>query len=141
MTVNSDPKLTTRIFKSSIIQKALTDQEQIDLVSDFRNYKEHGILPDLFGRDVAYDHPHNLPIVHSEELQHIHLVEPNNSWGVNTLQINKTSDKHLVYCQGFTNANSYLLMAILSPNAHTKACDNGIMYSLGRMAELFRMKY
>lgn len=35
----------------------------------------------------------------------------------------------------------YLLMAILSPNAHDKARNSAIMGRLGLMAEQFRARY
>ena len=62
-----------RIFKSSIIRQVLSDDELNSLVEDFKSYKLTGIAPMYFGRDVLYDHPNTLPIVLTEEVQHIHL--------------------------------------------------------------------
>jgi mRNA interferase YafO len=62
-----------RVFKSRLIRNLLSTDELNDLVNDFVSYKSTGIVPDNFGRDVPYDHPNTLPIVKSEEVQHIHL--------------------------------------------------------------------
>ncbi len=74
-------------------------------------------------------------------MAHIHLQEPEHPWPLQLLQFSRTSDIHLVYCQGFYNTSVYLLMAILSPDAHAQALNNSIMYKLGKMAENFRDQY
>lgn len=126
-----------RIFKSKQI-RALLNKTELDLLeNDFRIYKEAGHLPDLFGRDVPYDHPNTLPILKQEEVQHLHLLKQ----PIRQVQFYRTSDKHLVYCQGFTNPKAYLFMAILSPNAHDLARQNDVMYRLGTMAQKFRNLY
>jgi len=130
-----------RVFKSSIIRKTLTEDEQLGLVNDFKGYKLTGIAPDNFGRDVLYDHPNNLPIVLAERIKHIHLGGIDNPLPSNVIQFYKTSDIHLVYCQGVISDNCYLLMAILSPNAHEQARTRDIMYKLGIMAEKFRSQF
>lgn len=131
-----------RVFKSSAIIDALLSEELEQLVKDFKDYKD-GRLPDLFGRDELYDHPHNLNIIKAEELRHIHLSSSDKPFHVKKLQFNRTSDKHLVYCQGVSHTECYLLMAILGPNprAHDQANSNNIMYQLGTMAEKFRSKF
>lgn len=111
------------------------------LKEDFKQYKESTIPATSFGRDAEYNHPNGLPIVREEKVLHIHLEDPNSPWDVNVEQFNKTSDIHLVYCRGFYDEQCYLLMAILSPNAHVQARDNNIMYNLGLMAEKFRERY
>ncbi|MFM2486597.1 type II toxin-antitoxin system YafO family toxin [Celerinatantimonas yamalensis] len=65
----------------------------------------------------------------------------NRQWRSKLDQYNKTSDHHLVYCQGASNLMIYLLMAILRPDAHQKSLNRNIMYNLGVMAEKFRQKY
>jgi mRNA interferase YafO len=116
----------------------LLNKTELDLLeNDFRIYKEAGHLPDLFGRDVPYDHPNTLPILKQEEVQHLHLLKQ----PIRQVQFYRTSDKHLVYCQGFTNPKAYLFMAILSPNAHDLARQNDVMYRLGTMAQKFRNLY
>lgn len=52
-----------RIFKSKLITKQLTEEKLEQLINDFRQYKETGLLPDTFGRDVRYDHPNTYPLV------------------------------------------------------------------------------
>lgn len=129
-----------RIFKGKIFRDQLTDEEQTQLVEDFRRYRTTGELPDTFGRDAPYDHPHTLPTVLAEEIRHIHLAEEH-PWPVHSIQYQRTSDVHLIYCQGALHDDHYLLIAILAPNAHEQARDNNMMMKLGLTAEKFRQRY
>ncbi|WP_394172375.1 type II toxin-antitoxin system YafO family toxin [Thalassotalea litorea] len=130
-----------RVFKSALIRQQLTDDELDNLVKDFKRYKLTGVLPDLFGRDVAYDHPNTLPIITAEQVQHIHLASADSPFPIKLLQFKRTSDQHLLYCPSAIHDDTYLLMAILSPNAHKQAFDRNVMYKLGVMAEKFRHNY
>lgn len=130
-----------RVFKSSVIRQILFDDELNALVEDFKSYKLTGNPPEHFGRDVPYDHPNTLPIVLSEEVQHIHLGSEDNPLPIQKIQFHRTSGIHLVYCQGATDVNCYLLMTILSPDGHQQAKSRDIMYKLGVMAEKFRHIY
>lgn len=124
--------------------ESLFSELELDLTAlkdDFKKYKESGNPPGNFGRDVLYNHPNSLPILHQEKVSHIHLEEPDEPWHFRVLQFNRTSDTHLVYCRGFYNENCYLLMALLSPDAHNQALNRTIMFNLGKMAEQFRNKY
>jgi mRNA interferase YafO len=113
----------------------------IDEINDFVSYKSTDVVPDNFGRDVPYDHPHTLPIVKSEEVQHIHLGSEDNPLALNKIQFHRTSDIHLVYCQVTSSDDNYLLMTILAPDGHGQARSRNIMYKLGQMVELFRNQY
>jgi mRNA interferase YafO len=130
-----------RVFKSRIIQDLLTNEEMLALSKDFKGYKATRIIPEYFGRDVAYDHPNTLPLIQIEKVQHIHLGSEDKPLNLKTLQFHRTSDIHLVYCQGALNDDCYLLMTILSPDAHEQAKSRNIMHNLGKMAELFRNKF
>tara|TARA_R110001583_G_scaffold3468_1_gene22092 strand:+ start:3115 stop:3513 length:399 start_codon:yes stop_codon:yes gene_type:complete len=130
-----------RVFKSSIIRQILTEAELDALVNDFKSYKLTGNAPELFGRDVPYDHPNNLPIVLAEEIQHIHLGSKDKPLSVRKIQFYQTSDIHLVYCQGALDENCFLLMTILSPDGHEQAKSREVMFKLGVMAEKFRNKF
>ncbi len=44
-----------RVFKTDFIKRQLEPEELKCLEDDFRHYKAHGVLPDLFGRDVPYN--------------------------------------------------------------------------------------
>ncbi len=132
-----------RVFHHKSLELLFSDLE-LDLAAlkdDFKKYKESGKLPGNFGRDVLYNHPNTLPIVLQEKISHIHLEDPDKPWHFRTLQFNRTSDIHLVYCRGFYNENCYLLMALLSPDAHNQALNRTIMFNLGKMAEQFRSRY
>ena len=130
-----------RVFKSGIIRQMLTTEELDALVGDFKSYKLTGNAPESFGRDVPYDHPNTLPIVLAEEIQHIHLGSEDKPLPLKKIQFYQTSDIHLIYCQGAIDDNCYLLMTILSPDAHEQAKSRNIMYKLGIMAEKFRNSF
>jgi mRNA interferase YafO len=130
-----------RVFKSTIILNQLTTKEVSALEEDFRAYKSGGVIPVSFGRDELYDHPHTLPLVKTEEIRHIHLADADTSWSSRKIQYSKTSDSHLTYCQGALDNNCYLLIAVLAPDAHSKAKDNNWMFKLGKMAEKFRQQF
>jgi mRNA interferase YafO len=130
-----------RIFKSRIIRQQFSDEELSGLADDFKHYKSGHGIPDRFGRDELYDHSHTLPIVKAEEVRHIHLADAETVWSPRKIQYNKTSDSHLVYCQGALDHDCYLLMVFLAPEAHRKARDNNWMFKLGAMAEQFRKSY
>ena len=129
-----------RVFTSKVLDEALTPDERAALIADFKQYKT-GKLPALFGKDVPYDHPFNLGIVKQEQVRHIHLTANGTGFPVLLTQMKRTSDTHLVYCQGFSNENCYLLMAILRPNAHDLVKSNQLMYQLGLMAQAFRQQF
>lgn len=132
--------LNIKIFKHKILVDALTESELYSLTKDFRYYKETGQNPDLFGRDEAYDHPITLPILKSEEVKHIHLAAIDAPF-LSPIQFYQTSDKHLVYCQGWKDPNCFLLIAILTPDAHEQALNRTIMHNVGLIAEKFRQKF
>jgi mRNA interferase YafO len=128
-----------RIFKGLIFRQQLNDAEQAALVQDFTHYKSTGHLPDTFGRDVPFDHPHTLPLAIQEKV--FHLAPANALWNSKTPQYSRTSDNHLIYCRGALEEECFLLISILRPDAHNQARDNNVMHKLARAAELFRMKY
>lgn len=131
-----------KIFKTELIRRQLDPEELKCLEDDFRHYKANGVLPDLFGRDVPYNHPNTLPSVKAEELWHIHLLEGESSWPAHCKkQDDKTSDDHLVYCPAYQTPNCFLLIAILSPDALAQARKNQVMLDLAKMAEIFRMQF
>ncbi|CAH1388320.1 type II toxin-antitoxin system YafO family toxin [Candidatus Nitrotoga sp. M5] len=130
-----------RVFKSTIIQKILSKDELATLVSDFIKYKETGVPPDTFGRDVPFDHPHTLPIVKAEDVKHLHLANADNPFPTKKIQFYRCSDEHLVYCEGILNPSDVLFITILSPDAHHQERQNETMYRIGLVAENFRKRY
>lgn len=131
-----------RVFKTDLIRKQLEPEELKCLEDDFRHYKANGVLPDLFGRDVPYNHSNTLPSVRAEDIWHIHLLDGDSSWPAHCKkQDDKTSDDHMVYCPAYQTPNCFLLIAILSPDAHAQARKNQVMLNLAKMAENFRMKF
>ncbi len=128
------------IFKTDLIRAQMTSEELDQLGKDFAQYKESGIPADYFGRDALYNHINSSPLVRSSELQHIHILTPANAPTDRRRQFNKTSDDHLVYCNGYYSNQTYLLISLLSPDAHAQSRNNNVMYSLAQMADKFREK-
>ncbi|TBW57392.1 type II toxin-antitoxin system YafO family toxin [Marinobacter halodurans] len=129
------------VYKAKAIRELLTPEELNKLVEDFKQYKNEGTRPDTFGRDAAYNHPHSLPSIRHEEVQHIHLQDESSNWGIRTIQYHRTSDTHLVYCQGALNDDHFLLITILQPDAHNQAKNNDVMSAIASQAEVFRNKH
>lgn len=130
-----------RIFKTDLIREQMSNEHLAQLAADFKRYKETGIPADHFGRDAPYNHVNSLPSVRLQELQHLHLLIQAQSKTRSLRQFNKTSDDHLVYCQGFYSNEVYLLIALLSPDAHEQARNNNVMLKMAQISEKFRNQY
>lgn len=131
-----------RVFATNLIRQQLEADEFDQLKTDFTRYKETGVPANSFGRDTLYDDERNLPSILSVELRHLHLLDQQSQeFTVHARQYDKTSDDHLIYCQGFYSDRTYLLIALLSPGAHAQARDNDTMLKLAAMAEKFRDQY
>ncbi len=128
------------IFKTDLIRKQTTPTELNQLEKDFVQYKNTGIPANCFGRDALYNHVNSLPSVLSAELKHIHILTPAHKPANAVRQFNKTSDDHLVYCNGYYSNEAYLLIGILTPDAHVQSRNNNIMFQLAQIAEKFREK-
>lgn len=128
--------MAVRVFTSQIIREGLPDSELQLLVSKFKIYKETGETQNYFGRDVSFNRPE---AIKTAGLMHVHLND-RKSWGVRLLQFDRTSDTHIVYCQGYFNPSCYLLITLLN-GAHAKYRDNLLMLSLADVASGFRDKY
>lgn len=122
-----------RVFTSQIVREGITDSELQLIVSKF---KESGDEQNYFGRDVSFNRPE---VVKSAGLMHVHLND-RKSWGIRLLQFDRTSDTHIVYCQGYFNPSCYLLVTLLK-GAHAKYRDNMLMLGLAEVAASFRDKY
>lgn len=132
-----------RIFTHRELKDSLGEQKTKALVEDFRAYKEGKGLPITFGRDVPYQFTHNRAYL---ELQHLHLNE--NGFPLKLVQFRRTSGYVLVYCPGFYDRNTYLLIAIIKHWDHNKPKDvEGtdrdvqLMNALETIAEGFREKF
>lgn len=131
--------MEVRVFVSDLINHSLDEGETKKLVRLFKEYKETGVAPDEFGRDVPTKRPDS---AQKAELQHMHLKQGN--WrrvrGMRLVQFYKRSDKALVYCPGFFNPNCYLLIAIFT-DAHRKQNNTSFMGELADIAERFRSRF
>ncbi len=128
--------MAIKIYTSRMIREDHPEERIISLVTEFRNYKEKGILPDTFGRDYPYHRP---SAAVNADLRHIHL-NPMANWNLRVIQHKRSSDTCLVYCSGWHSGDNYLLIAILS-NAHERAQKITFMMELAEIAEGFRKKY
>ena len=127
-----------RVFKTDLIREQMSDAHLSQLAADFKRYKESGVPAEHFGRDAPYNHISSLPSVRFQELQHLHLLTQPLGKSRSSRQFNRTSDNHLVYCQGFYSNEVFLLIALLSPNVHEQARNNHIMLKMAKISELFR---
>ncbi|WP_339057536.1 type II toxin-antitoxin system YafO family toxin [Candidatus Regiella endosymbiont of Tuberolachnus salignus] len=134
-----------RLFQSKLIVDTISKATADDLLSDFRLYKEKGILPVTFGRDVPYNFTHNRA---SLELQHIHLKQNGKSFPPRLSQFSRTASHVLVYCPGFFDRNTYLLITVIKHWDHKKPNeisgtdrDSDLMSKLEKIAERFREKF
>ncbi len=108
------------------------------LAADFACYKDNQATPPYFGRDGDYRRPE---ACREEEVHHLHLSEsipPTSLWGKISNPFRRTSDKHLVYCRGFYDRESYLLITVLHPDAHNKAENMDLMLDIVAIAKKFR---
>ena len=126
-----------RVFVGPSLSSALTETEFTALVKDFKTYKFSKKLPANFGRDVPYHWPAKAV---QEELFHLHIAEES-GWNHEISQYSRTSDVHLVYSRGFISVDSYVLLAILQPNAHAMARNRVIVEALANQAADFRANY
>lgn len=132
-----------RIFTYSQLKQELGEERVKELVGDFRAYKEGIGLPVIFGRDLPYSFTHNRSCL---ELQHLHFKA--DGFPLKLVQFNRTSGYVLVYCPGFFDRNSYLLIAIIKHWNYKKPLevegtdkDEVIMNELEAIAESFREKF
>lgn len=79
--------------------------------------------------------------IRQEEVRHIHLQDGSSHWNVRTIQYYRTSDIHLVYCQGAMHDGRFLLITLLKPDAHNQARKNDIMMAIATQAARFREKH
>lgn len=134
-----------RLFQSRLIIDTLGKAAADDLLGDFRLYKEKCILPATFGRDAPYDFTHNRQYV---QLQHIHIKQDGKQFPLRLVQFHRKSDYVLVYCPGFFDSNTYLLITVIKHWNYKKPeevegtdKDPNLMAKLEKIAEGFREKF
>ncbi|EQC00760.1 type II toxin-antitoxin system YafO family toxin [Photorhabdus temperata] len=70
LNVSINPKTKKELFDEVIAK--FPDLEK-KIINDFRTYKETGVVPDYFGRDVCYTQPQ---LALDVGLMHIHIAIP-----------------------------------------------------------------
>lgn len=130
-----------KVFIHRDLKKQLAASQLEALKKDFINYKNTGVLPDNFGRDVLYDHPYTPRKVLDNDVWHLHLKTASVVWPPYFQPYQRTSDDHLVYCQGMLHDDHYLFIALLTPDAHQLARNANQMWRIGDLAERFRLEH
>lgn len=107
--------------------------------TDFQKYKETGVPPLHFGRDVPYHIPERARLA---EIHHLHIAPEDVPWLPTVRQHNRTSDRHLVYTFGILSSETYGILGLLNDNAHEAAASRNMIFdSLIAAAERFREEY
>ena len=142
VSVEINPKSYNYYFGPVFLQ---FDSLQQSLVDDFKIYKATGKLPDYFGRDTEYVRPDE---IQGSGLMHIHLAIGDQKFGPlpkhadpangKSIQWHRTSDAALLYSQNLFDENSYSLIAIFHPGAHSKAQNEDRMKILATYSREFR---
>lgn len=118
-----------------------------NLTADFTRYTETSRceIPNYFGRDAAYVNPHGAI---TAGLMHIHIALPPAEFPQKRPQHDRVcrkgapdKDAALVYTQGLYDEDRYSLIALLHPDAHSKARERNIMNYLIDVANRFRDQY
>jgi mRNA interferase YafO len=114
------------------------------LLEDFIRYKQTkgDELPHYFGFDTTYGHPPEV----AGCLWHIHLCIPPRKFDKRRCQIDRRcrrddpdNDVALVYAQGDLENHRFVILGVLSPDAHKVAkTDLDLMRYLGKLAQTFR---
>jgi len=120
-----------KFFKSNIIDWSLPENNKI--FQNFKAYKSGEGLPLILGRDVPYHRPSDALYA---GLFHIHLGNFNR----HTDQYHRTSDDCLVYTKGLFTP-SFLVIDILSPDAHNRAKSMDTMLRYIDIANRFRNQF
>jgi len=108
-----------------------------NLDDSFKTYKQFNVVPSVFGKDDVYTQPAEAV---DAELWHIHLKTPTRYIPSN-IHLRFTSDTHLVYTRGKKDRDHYLLVAILTPDAHDQANDDSVMMYLASLASEWRKSH
>lgn len=117
-----------------------------NLCADFASYIDSGRLkvPHYFGCDVPYI---KQPEAYNAGLMHIHLAIPPVVFPAGRPQADRkcpldpSTDAALVYAQGLYEEHRYTLIALLYPNAHSRANNRQMILYLARVATRFRDLY
>lgn len=142
--VEFNPETYEKLFVS-----VLSDYPDLldNLVADFTRYIETNRfeIPNYFGRDAAYVKPHGAI---TSGLMHIHIALPPTVFAKGRPQHDRTcrvgapdKDAALVYTQGLYEDDRYSLIALLHPDAHSKARERRVMNYLVAVANRFRDQY
>jgi len=133
-----------RTYLSRFLLPVADDSQVKRIYREFKRYKENNNPGKLFGRDEPLDRPSSAKMA---KLKHVHLLDSHDvessmrKKGVRAIrlmdQFDLKSDAFLIYCQGYVDKNSYLLIDLLWLDAHAKANDLNRMIDYADEAERF----
>lgn len=128
-----------KIFSSPHFVASCTPEQLALLKTMFVKYKTTGEADPSFGRDVPFEFPSHIA---NSGLHHIHIKDKTSeNWHLKKIQLHKTSDTALIYCEGFYDKSNYLLLGFLE-NAHdTYRRNRDYLRNLALIADKFRDKY
>lgn len=107
------------------------------LASSFQAYINAGHKFWAFGKDVPYHRPPNAA---DWGLRHVHIISRgcfSQHEKAGTPLRKRTSDKHLVYAVHPFDANHYLLLAVINPDAHGIGRDEAVIRTFMDMCKEF----
>lgn len=116
-----------RVYLSRFL-RSLEEGDELKAVSEgFKFYKSTNNPGAMFGRDAPLDRP---SCARASGLQHVHLLDQRDLAGFDRIkcvsirdQYRSTSDSFVIYCQGFNDPNSYLLLDVIWFDAHEVTRD------------------
>lgn len=125
-----------RFFLSDTID--WTSSYAQEIIQQFKEYKKTDEPSVLIGRDAPLIRPSAAVFA---GLWHTHIPDALESFSPHQGIYHRTSDNFLVYCTGFSDPTNYLLIDILSPDAHNKSENIDLMNRYIKQAEKFREKF
>ncbi len=132
-----------KVYVHSTLSQLLGERRVAILKAEFVDLKSGKSLPRTFGRDFPYSHSHDSRYV---ELKHVHYNPK--GFPLRLAQIDRTSGQVIVYCPGFYNKNTFLIISIVkhwNPRRPDEVKgtdkDRDVMISLEKIAERFRERF
>ena len=131
--------MDVKVFLSSHFKDSCSEEKISVLVERFREYKKTGIAHPSFGRDTTYDFPST---VKQAGMSHIHVKDATSKkWNLKRIAYDRTSNTALIYCEGFTHRNYYLLLGFIESAHETYKEKPQYLLDLAEIAEQFRSKF
>jgi len=100
-----------------------------------QDWKKTSVLPSVFGRDGMWELNSR---TRDSQIYKLHIrLSDEAPWKKHKPQIDRVSNKYLVYVQHWLNNDCYQVISVMSPNAHELA-RTSFLGELERRAEQFQ---